>query len=104
MIDQNIRLTEPALRMLRFFLIKPQEGRSGAEISKAAKIGSGTLYPLLARLESAGWLKSEWENVDPSEVGRPRRRFYRLTGLGYRNSQEALRELQIIHGEPAWVS
>ena len=41
-------------------------------------MGSGTLYPLLARLEAAGWFTSEWEDVDPSEVGRPRRRLYKL--------------------------
>jgi hypothetical protein len=34
---------------------------------KATKVGSGTLYPMLARLEAAGWLTSEWEVVDPSE-------------------------------------
>ena len=42
-------------------LEQPLQGRPGAEITNATKIGSGTLYPMLARLESAGWLTGEWE-------------------------------------------
>ena len=29
----------------------PQEGLSGAQIARATKLASGTLYPILARLE-----------------------------------------------------
>lgn len=45
----------------------------------------GTLYKALGRMERAGLLESRWE--DPSvaaEEGRPRRRLYRVTGLGER--------------------
>jgi DNA-binding PadR family transcriptional regulator len=80
----------------------PRHGRSGSEISKATNVGSGTLYPMLARLEAAQWLDSEWEAIDPREAGRPRRKFYRLNGLGYRNAQVALNELQVAAGELAW--
>ena len=51
---------------------------------------SGTLYPLLLRFEAAGWLTSEWEDVDPKEVGRPRKRFYRLTPTGRARANAAL--------------
>lgn len=43
---------------------------------------SGTIHPILARLEQAGWLESRWEEIDPSEKGRPRRRYYRFTSDG----------------------
>ena len=43
-------------------------------------LGHGTLYKALGRLEDQGLLESRWEDVDPSEVGRPRRRLYRVTG------------------------
>jgi PadR family transcriptional regulator PadR len=46
----------------------------------------GTLYKALDRMERAGFLESRWE--DPSiaaEEGRPRRRLYRVTGLGERS-------------------
>jgi PadR family transcriptional regulator PadR len=84
-------------------LEKPREGRSGAEISRALKIGSGTLYPLLARLENADWTRSEWEEVEPSEVGRPRKRFYKLTGQGQNRARKALAELQTASGALAWT-
>jgi PadR family transcriptional regulator, regulatory protein PadR len=104
MNDQGVRLTQPALKVLRFLMQTPREGRSGAEMSKATKVGSGTLYPMLARLEAAGWLTSEWEMIDPSEAGRPRRRFYRLTAIGQNNAREALIDLQMAAGELSWIS
>ncbi|MBM3527448.1 MAG: PadR family transcriptional regulator [Alphaproteobacteria bacterium] len=97
-----MRLTQPTLKVLRFLLEKPREGRSGAEMSKATRVGSGTLYPMLARLEAAGWLDSEWETIDPREAGRPRRRFYKLTAVGQNNARAALADLQVSAGELAW--
>jgi DNA-binding PadR family transcriptional regulator len=55
---------------------------------------------MLARLEAAGWLSSEWEAIDPREAGRPRRRFYRLTASGQHNVHAALADLQMAAGEP----
>lgn len=104
MTDRDVRLTQPTLKVLRFLLEKPREGRSGAEMSRATRVGSGTLYPMLARLEAAGWLSSEWEAIDPSEAGRPRRRFYKLTAVGQNSARAALAELQVAAGEPAWIS
>ncbi len=103
-MSEDVRLTQPTLKVLRFLLEKPREGRSGAEMSKATKVGSGTLYPMLARLEAAGWLVSEWEVIDPSEAGRPRRRFYKLTALGQNNARAALADLQMASGEVVWTS
>jgi PadR family transcriptional regulator PadR len=100
MAEQDVRLTQPTLKVLRFLLETPREGRSGAEMSKATKVGSGTLYPMLARLEAAGWLSSEWEAIDPREAGRPRRRFYKLTGSGQNCAGAALEELQLVAREP----
>src|SRR5439155_12302784 len=57
-----VRMSGPTLKVLKMLVEHPQEGRSGAEISKLCSIGSGTLYPLLQRLENAGWLASEWED------------------------------------------
>lgn len=98
----NIRLSGPILRLLKMMIEKPLEGRSGADISKTLNIGSGTLYPLLQRLENAGWLKSEWEKLDPSEAGRPRRRYYKLTGEGQTRAARALSDLQTAPGVLAW--
>jgi PadR family transcriptional regulator PadR len=102
-METNIRLSGPTLRLLKLMIEKPLEGRSGADISKTLKIGSGTLYPLLQRLENAGWLKSEWEQLDPSQAGRPRRRYYKLTGDGQKQAVQALAELQTAPGVLAWT-
>jgi DNA-binding PadR family transcriptional regulator len=98
----EVRLSGPTLKVLKLMLEKPREGRSGAEISRALGIGSGTLYPLLARLENANWVRSEWEQVDPSEVGRPRKRFYKLTGQGQTRARKALAEFQTDLGVLVW--
>lgn len=100
----EVRLSQAALKALRFFLHEPLKARSGAEIAKATGIGSGTLYPMLIRLEKAGWLISEWEAIDPHEAGRPRRRLYKLTALGQNNANRELAELQIFAEAPAWIS
>lgn len=70
------------LKVLEAFLESPSEELSGADVHKLSAIASGTLYPILLRLESAGWFVSRWEAVDPQSVGRPRRRLYRLTRTG----------------------
>ena len=72
--NTEIRTSGPVLKVLKLMLENPAGGLSGADISGRAKIGSGTLYPVLQRMERAGWLESEWEEVDPREAGRPRRR------------------------------
>jgi TetR/AcrR family transcriptional regulator, mexJK operon transcriptional repressor len=43
-------------------------------------MASGSLYPLLAKLETAGWLKRAKEDIDPSAAGRPARMHYTITG------------------------
>lgn len=50
----------------------------------------GTLYKALDRLERAGYLESRWEAPDyAAEAARPRRRFYRITGIGERALADA---------------
>ena len=66
----------------------------GLEIGRVAGVRSGSLYPILDRLEESGMLASEWEDVDPHSAGRPRRRHYRLTGQGVTVATASLREAQ----------
>lgn len=76
------RITLQTIEILGAMLDDPYEQWYGLELAKASGLKPGTIYPALARLENAGWLSSYWEEVDPSEAGRPRRRLYRLTGEG----------------------
>ena len=93
----NVRLSQQGLRVLRAFLDAFNEDvraeLAGAEVMRLAHISSGTLYPILLRFERAGLLESRWEEEAPESLGRPRRRFYRMTQAGAQVAQDALAEL-----------
>ena len=76
---------------------------SGSEIAISTKLASGTLYPILFRLEKAGWLNSRWETDDPSQLGRPRRRYYQMTAVGAAKTRMSLREIHSAIGRRAWT-
>jgi DNA-binding PadR family transcriptional regulator len=86
--DKDVRMSLQTLRVLEAFLEEPGEQLAGADVARRGHLASGTLYPILLRLESAGWLTSRWENIDPSDAGRPRRRLYRITPTGLRRAAE----------------
>jgi len=88
------RMTMVTLRIVRVLLEDPTAKRYGLEICKAAGLPSGSVYPLLMRLEQAGWLTSDWEDVDPTTAGRPRRRLYQLTSEGTDAGGRALHAAQ----------
>jgi PadR family transcriptional regulator PadR len=85
---RDVRMSLQTLRVLEAFLENPTDELAGADVQKRGRLASGTLYPILLRLESAGWFISRWEAVDPSSIGRPRRRLYRLTASGLRRASE----------------
>jgi PadR family transcriptional regulator PadR len=66
--------------VLKVFLEDPGQPRYGFEMMKLTGMASGSLYPLLAKLETAGWLKRAKEDIDPSAAGRPARMHYTITG------------------------
>jgi PadR family transcriptional regulator, regulatory protein PadR len=80
-----------------------QSEASGADIARSTHLASGTLYPILLRLEQAGWAESHWEDGDPRKLGRPRRRLYRVTGIGASRARSALQEMKAFTlGALAW--
>lgn len=83
-------MTIPTQLVLRALLADPTAELYGTEIADAAGLRSGTVHPILARLESAGWVESRWEDVDPTSAGRPARRYYHLTGAGADDAQTQL--------------
>ena len=88
-------MTIPTLSVLSSLLDCGSDVVYGLEIARATDLKSGTLYPILARLERAGWVESSWEKVEASEAGRPRRRYYRLTGEGAESAARALNEASV---------
>jgi DNA-binding PadR family transcriptional regulator len=89
------RITHATMKVLGLFMKKPRRELSGADIIRETGVFSGTLYPMLARLEETGWLTSAWEDVDPREAGRPRRRLYRITAIGQNAANKIFGELGV---------
>jgi len=99
--DPNVRMSLQMLRVLEVFLENPGDQLSGADVLKRSGVPSGTLYPILLRLESAGWFVSRWETVEPATVGRPRRRLYHLTPSGLELASNVLASFTFRGGLPA---
>jgi len=84
-------MTIPTQLVLRALLADPTQEKYGLQLCTEAKLPSGTIHPILARLERQfGWLTSRWEDAVPAEEGRPRRRYYRLTEDGAERARIAL--------------
>ena len=88
--DPTPRMTQATLAVLRALSENPTQEMYGLQISSVAGLPSGTIHPILARLETAGWLESSWEDIDPAAEGRPRRRYYRLSRAGAARAHHAL--------------
>jgi|ERR1051325_11022810 DNA-binding PadR family transcriptional regulator len=64
--------------------------RYGFDIMDGTGLQSGTVYPILRRLEDAGMLRSRWEAVgNARDEQRPPRRYYQVTGAGLRALDDA---------------
>jgi PadR family transcriptional regulator PadR len=74
---------------LQAFRDAPSKKTYGYELARATDLASGTIYPILRRLEDRGWVTSDWEEVDDPGGTVRRRRYYRLTGEGARAAREA---------------
>jgi len=79
-IDMGRRLSITTVSVLHAL----QQGvQYGFDILDATGLASGTVYPILSRLERDGFVRSTWEDEDRAHAdGRPARRYYRLTAAG----------------------
>jgi len=76
------RLSHQGLKIL-FHLLRAQPAEcTGADLIRETCVESGTVYPILLRFERLKILESHWEAGTPKDLGRPRRRYYRLTSSG----------------------
>lgn len=74
-----IRISRETLLVLERFLTRPAEWRYGYQLSRETGLKSGTLYPILMRLEKRALLEARWV---ATEDGVPPRHTYRLTSNG----------------------
>jgi DNA-binding PadR family transcriptional regulator len=91
------------LEVLQLMVQQPTADYYGLELAKAAGIPTGTIYPILRRLEDGGWVESSWENIDPHQEGRPRKRLYRLTGFGVHEARRHLARASSVFATPRAV-
>ncbi len=86
-----IRLTQATALVL---VALARGHRHGFEIMEATGLASGTVYPVLHRLEEERAVTSAWEDQDEAnQAGRPRRRVYALTPSGQEHAARARRRL-----------
>jgi DNA-binding PadR family transcriptional regulator len=85
-----MRLTTPTKLVL---LACGSGARYGFDIIDLTGLPSGTVYPILRRLEHAGLLRSKWEAVRVArQEQRPPRRYYQLSGAGATLLREVARD------------
>jgi PadR family transcriptional regulator, regulatory protein PadR len=99
---RELTITPKLAAVLRVFLEDQDRDRYGFELMRLTGQPSGTLYPILAKLESAGWIIGGHEQIDPKVEGRPPRRFYRITPVAARLAYDRLTSLSEQYRPPAW--
>lgn len=66
--------------------------RHGFDIMDVTGLPSGTVYPILRRLEAEALVRSRWEGPEIAHgEQRPPRRYYLLTSGGHAMAKEAIR-------------
>jgi PadR family transcriptional regulator, regulatory protein PadR len=77
------RMTPQTIAVLKLLLSDPTTPRYGLDIALETGLKTGTVHPILARLQGAGLIESFWEEpAEHEDQGRPRRRYYQFTGHG----------------------
>ncbi|QQQ80294.1 helix-turn-helix transcriptional regulator [Saccharothrix sp. 6-C] len=97
-------MTVQTQAVLHTLLADPTAELYGLEIAERTNLLPGSTYPILTRLLDAGWIEDRWEEVDPHDERRPRRRYYRLTEDGAASAREALRKTtkSLAESLPIW--
>src|SRR3954470_117643 len=80
--------TTPATIDVLSVLSSSIEPSWGLAIIKQSGRPAGSVYPILERLETSGWVTSSWE--ENSERSGPRRRYYALTAEGATAARSAI--------------
>ncbi len=97
------RISPETRLVLERFLERATDWRYGYELSRETGLKSGTLYPILMRLEKYALLEARWV---ATEDGVPPRHTYRLTpnGLELARAQVAEARSPSLVRQPAFCS
>lgn len=86
------KLSLQSLAVVKYMLERPKDDVFGLELIEAVQLPAGTIYPILTRLEDAGWIEGEWESLDRKDAGRRRRKYYKLTKDGKKDGRKQLKD------------
>jgi DNA-binding PadR family transcriptional regulator len=76
--------------------------RYGFDIMDAAALPSGTVYPILGRLERDGYVRSRWESHTTAvREKRPPRRYYEITAAGEKLLAHSIEHYRTLGGRLA---
>ena len=94
------RISPETLLVLEQFAPRPTDWRYGYELGQLTGLKSGTLYPILMRLETPSLLAPRWV---ATEAGVPSRHMYRLrpSGLALARAKLAKTRLRSLVRQPA---
>ncbi|NIL59779.1 PadR family transcriptional regulator [Salinispora arenicola] len=92
MPDGPIRVTGPLLAVLNALLEANDLELHGWAIMKATGKSGPTIYRTLERLAESNWVTSRWDTE--IEPGKPRRRYYQLTGHGEASARHLIAQRQ----------
>jgi len=97
------RISPETLLVLERFVERPADWLYGYELSRLTGLKSGTLYPILMRLERYSLLEAAWVTT---QDGVPPRHTYRLTPTGLELARARLAEARprSLVREPAFCS
>jgi DNA-binding PadR family transcriptional regulator len=76
--------------------------RHGFDIMDTTDLPSGTVYPILGRLERDGYVRSRWEaQTTAFREKRPPRRYYEVTAAGAKALVHSIEHYRTLGGRPA---
>ncbi|MGQ0733022.1 MAG: PadR family transcriptional regulator [Acidobacteriota bacterium] len=88
-----MRLTVPTTLVLQALA---QGHPHGFDIMEATGLPSGTVYPILRRLDAEGLVRSRWERDGTARLEqRPPRRYYELTASGREAAAAAIARYRV---------
>lgn len=97
-MEKITRVTQTTAKVLDALLKSKNSAIWGLEIVRQTGLKSGTVYPILDRLERLGWLTSSWESANERKGAR--RRTYVLTGDGIIGANEIFDLAPAIRTQP----
>jgi PadR family transcriptional regulator PadR len=77
-----MRITRARVQVTLAIMVDPDAQHWGYDLRQRSGVKSGVLYPMLTRMQAAGWLITRWEEPATIQGKRSPRQYYELTPEG----------------------